>query len=154
MGCTTRIFLLLIRAQGNPGLSLFFGVAGNLLNLTLDYVMIARLGMGLRGAALASGISVIVPISCGIIYFLSGRSILQFVKVSWNFRDMTQILFNGSSEMIGQLSVGFTMWVFNTIILSRMGVDGVAAYTIVGYAAFLKQRWKETVYKPSIDRSL
>lgn len=40
--------------------------------------------------------------------------------------------------MMGQLSVGFTTWVFNMVILSRMGIDGVAAYTIVGYVAFVQ----------------
>ena len=132
------VFSILIRAQGNPGLSLLFGLAGNCLNLVLDYLMIARWGMGLRGAALASGISVLIPMSCGILYFVSGRSILGFLKFPWNWSDVFETLFNGSSEMIGQLSIGFTTWVFNTIILSRLGVDGVAAYTIVGYTAFVQ----------------
>ena len=52
--------------------------------------------------------------------------------------DIGQIFFNGSSEMIGQLSVGFTTWMFNRIILYRMGVDGLAAYSIVGYIAFVQ----------------
>ncbi len=130
------IFSIFIRAEGRPGLSLFFGVAGNALNIVLDYLMIAR--MGLYGAALATGISVLIPMSCGILYFLSGRSVLRFVKFSWVWQDMGRILFNGSSEMIGQLSIGFTTWVFNRVILSRLGVDGVAAYTIVGYVAFVQ----------------
>lgn len=134
----TIVFSIFIRAQGKPGLSLFFGVAGNALNLVLDYLMIARWGMGLRGAALASGISVVLPMGCGILYFLSGRSMLHFVKFTWAWRDMGQILFNGSSEMIGQVSIGLTTWVFNRVILSRLGVDGVAAYTIVGYVAFVQ----------------
>lgn len=132
------VFSIFIRAQGRPGLALFFDLAGNGLNVVLDYFMIARFGMGLHGAALASGISVVIPVSCCILYFLSGRSVLQFVKFSWNWRSMGQILFNGSSEMMGQLSVGFTTWVFNLVILSRMGIDGVAAYAIVGYIAFVQ----------------
>jgi len=132
------VFSILIRAQGNPALSLFFGLAGNCLNLVLDYLMIARWGMGLRGAALASGISVLVPMICGILFFLSGRSTLRFLKFNWNWPDVVETFFNGSSEMVGQLSIGFTTWVFNTIILSRLGVDGVAAYTIVGYMAFVQ----------------
>ena len=132
------VFSILIRAQGNPGLSLFFGLAGNCLNLVLDYLMIARWGMELRGAALASGISVLVPMICGIIFFLSGRSTLRFLTFNWNWPDVVETFFNGSSEMVGQLSIGFTTWVFNTIILSRLGVDGVAAYTIVGYMAFVQ----------------
>lgn len=132
------IFSIFIRAQGQPGLSLFFSIAGNILNLVLDYLMIARWGLGLHGAALASGISVMIPMTCGIVYFLSRRSVLRFVKFSWGWRNIGQILFNGSSEMIGQLSIGITTWVFNLVILSRLGVDGVAAYTIVGYIAFVQ----------------
>ena len=132
------VFSVFIRAQGKPGLSLFFGLAGNSLNIVLDYFMIARWGMGLQGAALATGISVMVPMGCGILYFLSEHSVLNFVKFSWKMPDIGQIFFNGSSEMIGQLSVGFTTWMFNRVILSRMGVDGLAAYTIVGYVAFVQ----------------
>lgn len=132
------IFFIFLRTQGRPGLSLFFGVAGNTMNIVLDYLMIARFGMGLHGAALATGISVMIPMGCGIVYFLSGRSTLKFTRFSWDWKDVGQTLFNGLSEMIGQLSIGFTTWVFNLVILTRMGVDGVAAYTIVGYAAFVQ----------------
>jgi putative MATE family efflux protein len=132
------IFAIFLRAQGNPGLSLLFGVAGNFLNIVLDYFMIARWGMGLRGAALATGISVIIPMGLGFLYFLSRHSVLQFAKLSWQWRDIGRMLFNGSSEMIVQLSTGITTWVFNRVLLSRMGVDGVAAYTIVGYMAFVQ----------------
>lgn len=132
------VFSIFMRAQGKPGLSLFFGVAGNTLNAVLDYFMIVRWGMGLYGAALATGISVMVPLACGILYFLSEYSVLNFVPFSWKLPDIGQIFFNGSSEMVGQLSVGFTTWMFNRVILSRMGVDGLAAYTIVGYIAFVQ----------------
>jgi len=40
--------------------------------------------------------------------------------------------------MIGQLAVGITTWVFNLVVLSRMGVDGMAAYTILGYVCFVQ----------------
>ena len=132
------VFSIFMRAQGNPGLSLFFGIAGNALNVVLDYFMIARWGMGLQGAALATGISVMIPMGCGILYFLSKYSVLNFVKFSWKMPDIGQIFFNGSSEMVGQLSVGFTTWMFNRVILYRMGVDGLAAYAIVGYVAFVQ----------------
>lgn len=132
------IFSIFLRTQGKPVLSLFFGVAGNAMNIVLDYLMIVRWGMGLHGAALATGISVMIPLWCGIYYYLSGQSILKFAVFSWKWRDVGQTIFNGSSEMIGQLSIGFTTWVFNMVILSRMGVDGVAAYTIVGYTAFVQ----------------
>lgn len=132
------IFSIFIRAQGKPGLALFFDLVGNTLNVVLDYIIIAKWEMGLHGAALASGLSVMVPVTCAFLYFRSARSMLQFVKFSWSWQTMGQILFNGSSEMMAQLSVGVTTWVFNLVILSRMGIDGVAAYTVVGYIAFVQ----------------
>ncbi len=132
------VFSIFIRAQGKPGLALVFDLMGNTLNVVLDYIMISRLGMGLHGAALASGISVMVPLTCCILYFLSGRTMLHFVKFTWSLKSIGRILFNGSSEMMGQLSAGITTWVFNMVILSRMGVDGVAAYTVLGYIAFVQ----------------
>lgn len=132
------VFSIFMRAQGKPGLSLFFGLAGNALNMVLDYLMIARWGMGLHGAALATGISVMVPMGCGILYFLWGPSVLGFAKFSREWQEAGQILFNGSSEMIGQLAIGITTWVFNRVVLSRMGVDGMAAYTILGYVCFIQ----------------
>jgi Na+-driven multidrug efflux pump len=100
--------------------------------------MIARWGMGPRGAALASGISVMIPMCLGLLYFLSHHAVLQFAKFSWSWRYVGRMLFNGSSEMIVQLSTGVTTWVFNRVLLSRIGVDGVAAYAIVGYIAFVQ----------------
>ncbi len=132
------VFSIFIRAAGKPGLSLFFGLAGNSLNVILDYVMIVRLEMGLSGAALASGISVMIPLYCGLVYFHSGRTMPSFTRFSWAWREVVQTLYNGSSEMIGQLSIGITTWVFNTVLLSRLGVDGVAAYTVAGYITFVQ----------------
>ena len=132
------VFSIFLRTQGRPGLSLVFGLAGNALNIVLDYVMIARLGMGLRGAALASGFSVTVPMCCGILWFIRGRSALRFRAFTWHFGDAGQLFLNGSSEMIGQISIGITTWVFNRVMLARIGIDGLAAYTIAGYAAFVQ----------------
>jgi Na+-driven multidrug efflux pump len=109
------------------------------MNIVLDYVMIARWGLGLRGAALATGISVMIPMMCGVLYFLSGRSVFRFIKFSWDWQDIGQMLFNGSSEMIGQLSVGFTTWVFNRVILLRLALAGsgfslfTAAFLLNGF---------------------
>ncbi len=42
-------FSMFIRGEGKPQLSLFFGLAGNLLNIALDYLFIFQLDWGLRG---------------------------------------------------------------------------------------------------------
>lgn len=130
-------FSMFIRAEGKPGLSLFFGVSGNVINLILDYVFILRLEWGMSGAALASGIAVLLPFLCGLGYFLTNRSVYRFVKFTADWHDFRAILLNGSAEFISQISVSITTAVFNLLLLERMGVNGVAAMTIIGYVFFV-----------------
>ena len=131
-------FSIFLRAEGKPGLALFFSLTGNGLNLLLDYLFIVRFGWGLRGAALATGLAVLLPFLCGLTYFLSGRSIFSFAAPRFKLRELYMLLFNGSSEMIGQLSVSITTYIFNMVILRRLGIDGVAAYTVAGYLCMLQ----------------
>lgn len=47
------------------------------------------------------------------------------------------MLYNGSSEFIGQLSMSFTNFLFNAVILKVAGINGIAALTLVGYSGYL-----------------
>lgn len=131
-------FSMFIRAEGKPLLSLLFGVSGNIFNVILDYVFIMKLDWGMCGAALASGLSVLVPCLFGLVYFLTNRSVYQFTKFSPNFTDCKNILFNGSAEFIAQISISITIFAFNLVLMERIGVNGVAAQTIIGYVVFIQ----------------
>ncbi|WP_020613502.1 MATE family efflux transporter [Sediminispirochaeta bajacaliforniensis] len=131
-------FSIFLRTEGKPVLSLFFSLAGNCLNLLLDYLFIVVYGWGMRGAALATGIALLLPFLCGLFYFLSGRSLFRLVVPRCRMREIVMLLYNGSSEMIGQFSVSITTFIFNAVLLRRIGVDGVAAYTVAGYIIMLQ----------------
>lgn len=45
-------------------------------------------------------------------------------------------IFNGSLEFIGEISMGITRFAYNFVIMRRIGVDGVTAFTIVGYPTY------------------
>lgn len=47
------------------------------------------------------------------------------------------LAYNGISEFINEISVGVIFFILNTLILNRLGVDGVAAFTLVNYFIFL-----------------
>ncbi|HEX2953401.1 MAG TPA: MATE family efflux transporter, partial [Bacillota bacterium] len=132
------IFSMFIRSEGKPQLSLAFGVVGNVLNIFLDYWFIMKLGYGMKGAALASGLSVLIPFLFGVGYFISRRSVYKWVKVSLNRNDLGKIFLYGSAEFIAQISMSITIYIFNWVILRRIGTSGVAAYTIIGYLSFIQ----------------
>ncbi|MDD2503722.1 MAG: MATE family efflux transporter [Clostridia bacterium] len=131
-------FMMFIRGEGKPQLSLVFSILANTLNIVLDYLFIMRMGYGMKGAALATGISVIVAFTLSMLYFTCGRSAFRYSSLSFDMEDFKSIIFNGSSEFIGQISISISTFLFNFVIIRSIGINGVAAFTIVGYISLLQ----------------
>ncbi|MCG8452935.1 MAG: MATE family efflux transporter [Spirochaetales bacterium] len=124
---------IFLRAAGKPGEAMGLGILGNLLNVGLNALFILGFEWGLQGAALASGLSALPPALLAMSRFLSKKIPLGFSKPRFFRGEIRGVLANGSSEMVGQVSVAITTWLFNRIVLQRLGVNGLAAYTVVGY---------------------
>ena len=107
-------------------------------NVILDYVFIVEMGMGISGAAIATGIGYSIPSIFGVIYFFVKRKgVLKFVKFKMDVKVLTESSFNGMSEMVTNLATAVTTILFNIVMLRLIGEDGVAAITIVLYSQFL-----------------
>lgn len=122
---------------GAPSLGLISSVAGGILNMVLDYVFIVPLGMGIKGAALATCIGYMIPSFVGIIYFFNKKHILHFTKPKLDLSVIKNSCLNGSSEMVTQLASAVSTFIFNVVMIKLLGEDGVASITIILYAQFL-----------------
>lgn len=123
---------------GKPHLGLTLTVLGGAANIILDYVFIVLCGFGVSGAALATSIGYSIPGLFGLVYFaVSRKGTLYFVKPVFRWRMLLKCCANGSSEMVNNLAVAVTTFLFNVLMLKYAGEAGVAAITIVLYAQFL-----------------
>lgn len=123
---------------GKPHLGLTLTVLGGISNIVLDYVFIKLCGFGVSGAALATAIGYSIPAIFGVIYFtFNRRGTLYLVKPVFRAKVLLHACANGSSEMVNNLSVAITTFLFNVLMLKYAGEAGVAAITIVLYAQFL-----------------
>lgn len=123
---------------GKPHLGLTLTVLGGIANIVLDYVFIVVCGFGVSGAALATSIGYSIPGLFGLVYFtVNRRGTLYFVKPVLRWRLLLRCCANGSSEMVNNLAVAVTTFLFNVLMLKYAGEAGVAAITIVLYAQFL-----------------
>lgn len=123
---------------GKPHLGLTLTVLGGVSNIVLDYVFIVLCGFGVSGAALATSIGYSIPGLFGLIYFaVSRKGTLYFVKPVFRWGVLFKCCINGSSEMVNNLAVAVTTFLFNVLMLKYEGEAGVAAITIVLYAQFL-----------------
>lgn len=132
------IFQYLFVTDGHPHLGLAVTIAGGVANMVLDYVFIAWCGWGIAGAAIATGIGYTIPAVFGLVYFtVHRRGSLCFTRPRADRRVLLRSMTNGSSEMVSNLSLSVTTYLFNRIMMHYLGQDGVAAVTIVLYMDFL-----------------
>ena len=120
-------------ASGKPIHSMVSFIAGGITNILLDYVFIVHLGMGVTGAALATGIGALLPVAAGL-YLLSRKDCeLKLTKPSKNLRVLFGSCSNGASEMVSELSIAVTSMLFNISMMQCAGADGVAAISVILY---------------------
>lgn len=131
------LFQSYLVTAGMPALGLFLTIGAGILNAVLDYVLILVFPMGIAGAAIATGIGQSVPAVAGLFYFLLSRKDLYFTRFRLHPKELFMACYNGSSEMVTQLSNAIITFLFNLIMLDLAGENGVAAITILLYGQFL-----------------
>lgn len=126
-------FTLYMIAAGKSACSMVCSVAGGVLNMVLDYVLIEVCGMGIGGAAIATGLGYSVTAVVGLVVFSRRSSLLHFVKPVCRVKTLLHAAANGSSEMATALVTGIVTMMFNWTMLKYVGENGVAAITIIMY---------------------
>lgn len=126
-------FTLYMIASGKASLSLICSVTGGVLNMALDYVLIAGLNMGIGGAATATGLGYSVTAVVGLFVFSRPKNLLHFKRPLPRWNVLFHAAGNGCSEMATALVTGIITMMFNQAMLRYVGEDGVAAVTIITY---------------------
>ena len=126
-------FSLYLIAADRSRLSLICTVAGGVSNIVLDYVLIALAGLGIRGAAIATGLGYSLTAAAGLLVFRKRDSLLHFQKPVFRGGVLFHASANGLSELATSLVSGITTLLFNLAMLKYIGEDGVAAITIIMY---------------------
>lgn len=130
-------FGMFIRGEGNPQYYMKVNIVNVLTNIALDYVFAVVFHIGIAGIAAASFLSAMVSLALIMNYFIRTASVYRLGKFSFSAVLFKRILLNGSSEFIGEMSTGIAMFAYNYVIMRRIGVDGVTAFTIVGYVSYV-----------------
>lgn len=124
---------VLVKADGYPKLATLSVIAGALTNIILDYISVGLLGMGIGGAAWATGISQLVTFLIFSYHFLKGNSHLKLVKVVPKLSWFKHSLPLGISDALTEISSGILIFAFNHEIYRVIGDNGIVSYTIISY---------------------
>ncbi|MFI3175796.1 MAG: MATE family efflux transporter [Bacillota bacterium] len=133
-----QVFFVLV---GKPTQGFFVCFLGGITNIVLDYVFISpnMMNLGITGAGLATGIGNSIPAVYGLVYFFCNRKgSLYFEKPIFRWKMLVQSMYNGSSELVSQLSTAITTLLFNVILFDLVGADGVAAISVILYIQMMQ----------------
>ncbi|MDE5824210.1 MAG: MATE family efflux transporter, partial [Lachnospiraceae bacterium] len=130
-------FGMFIRGEGSPQYYMKVNIVSVLTNIALDYVFAVVIRIGIAGIAVASFLSEMVSLVLILHFFLKRAKVYRLGRFSFSAAVLKRTLLNGSSEFIGEMSTGIAMFAYNYVIMRRIGVDGVTAFTIVGYVSYV-----------------
>lgn len=124
-----------VRRDGWPSFSVAGATIGSVSNIILDYFMVGKWGMGMMGAAMATGLAQTLMMLFLASHFFIHKSDFKLVVPKFDLKVIGGMIYNGSSELLATLSFGLVGFLYNRIIMARIGADGVAAYAVVLYSA-------------------
>jgi len=126
-----------VRVDGRPVLASLALVAFSVINISLNWLFIVKLNWGIAGAAWASALAEVAIFVILITHLFSPRCSLRLVRIREGWSDVFRAAYNGFSEFANELSIGLIILLFNWVMITRLGVAGVAAYTIIGYLVMI-----------------
>ena len=132
--------LFIIRLDGAPKYAMWCNVVPAVANMFLDWLFIFPLGMGVKGAAIASLISAVIGGVMAIVYLLRYADTLMLRKLKMSLTSIRLTLRNiayqckiGFSAFLGELTMALLMITGNYVFMEYLGNAGVAAFGVACY---------------------
>ena len=122
-----------LRICGKVNMSMWVNIAVSVLNIILDAVLIGYFKLGIEYAAIASALSMAFGAIIFLYPFIMKKLVLRFTKPKINMKEIAQILYNGSSDFLGNISGSIISIITNAVLLHYGGPVAVAAYSIIMY---------------------
>ena len=130
-------FEVLVKLDGFPRTAIIGAVSACVTNIILDYILIDKFQMGVKGAALATGIAQFLSCLIFFIHFRSAKGYLRFVKIKMTAAEIIQYLKTtvayGFGEFISELNAATFVFIFNLFIIKYLSPEYLSAYAVINY---------------------
>lgn len=132
------VFQIFFVTAEKSKLGLGITILAGVVNIVLDALLVIGFQWGLAGAAAATAISQVAGGVLPVFYFIrKNDSLLQFTKTSFHARVLLKTCTNGLSELMSNMASSVVNMLYNYQLMRFAGEDGVAAYGVIAYIAFV-----------------
>ncbi|MDP3434028.1 MAG: MATE family efflux transporter [Bacteroidota bacterium] len=127
----------IIRAEGNARIAMYSMIISAGTNLILDPIFIFGFGMGVKGAAYATVISMMMLTVWVLIHFQSSKSVvkLKTENIRFDSKILFEIMAIGMAPFVMQIANSFVQGLLNTKLIAFGGDLAVGAMGIVNSVA-------------------
>lgn len=135
-GIATSLNINLMGFCRNDGSSSLVAVGtftATVVNIFLDWLFVFPMQMGLKGAAIATGISQVINLIIVLTHFLQKKGDLTFQKIKIQLKLIGKISFRGLPEAIAQFSTPVTTLCMNYVLIEYFGNVGIDAFSVISY---------------------
>ena len=118
-----------VRTEGKPILSMIAMMASAISNITLDYILIVRFNMGVKGAAYATIAGQFVGLAILSSFYLRGKSGLAFKirDLIPEWENVKEIFTIGFATFIGTLGNSIAATILNRSLGQYGGIEAITA---------------------------
>lgn len=124
---------IFVRNDGAPRLAFIGMCVGAVSNIVLDWLFIFPLDLGLKGAAIASGLGQIFACAILMSHFIRKNGQLRIQRFHFSKSLSLEILQRGIPECLSQLNTPVTALCFNWVLRNIHGDVGVATFSILSF---------------------
>ena len=134
------IGLFIIRLDGAPRFAMWCNIIPAVLNAILDWVFVFPVGMGVKGAGVATSFCMFLGgmMALGYLVFKARSLRPQLPKLSvkslrLTLRNIGYQCSVGFSSLMGELAIAVSIYIGNLVFMRYLGDDGVGAFGISCY---------------------
>jgi len=122
-----------VRAEGNARVAMTGMIVASVLNIFLDWIFIVVMQMGVRGAAIATVISMGVSTGYVLIYYITGSAYLKIRARNFlpDFRILKQIFVIGIASFVQTTAGSLSVTMIMRMAASYGGDIAIAAFLII-----------------------
>lgn len=124
---------IFVRNDGAPGLAFVGMCSGAAANIFLDWLLIFPFQMGLKGAAIASGLGQVLSLIILLGHFVRKSGQLRIQRYRPSFALIGKICKRGVPECVSQLNTPVTALCYNWVLSNTLGDMGVSTFSVLSF---------------------
>ena len=134
------VSLFVIRLDGRPRLAMACSLISAVINVVLDWIFIFPWGWGVKGAAIATSISVVIGGLIAVGYLLFKARFLRLYPIKWSTKSLRLFVRNmgyqcriGSSALLAEATLATLMFNYTPFVFMVGNAIAQSAQPIISY---------------------